>query len=305
MQRRYESILGEDPAVREARLRRMRQIHGLAEPPAGPPEIKVFLYENAGLGGGRRGGGGGGTSEDAESADAPNEAALPTLEIEPHNLPDAARRLADLLREHPRLFDRGGPVELRRNAALDTLEAVPLTEGAVTARAHEVCRPTMVLRLRGTKVYRPATLPARVARIYLEGGHWNLRPLRGIAATPLLSDDGTIRSGDGYDVATGFYCESCPAVAVPDRPSRADAEAALQRLRAFFRTWPFADAHRDGNNFVSLAMPAGRDESAALVALLTAVCRPSLPSRPGSCCALRPLAVQVLGKACSRARSRR
>lgn len=204
------------------------------------------------------------------------------LLIEPHDYPAAARRLGEMLAEHPRLFDRGGPVELRRSVTTETLEAASLTEATVTARAHEVCQPTLVLRLRGSKTFKPVTLPARVSRIYLEAGHWGLRPLRGIAASPLLSDDGTIRAGNGYDAATGIYREDCPDVRVPERPSRADAEAALRRLRAFMRTFCFADAHRDGDGFVSLALPPGQDESAALVALLTAVCRASLPLAPGA-----------------------
>jgi hypothetical protein len=172
-------------------------------------------------------------------------------------------------------------VELRRDAATGLLQAVPLSVESVTARAHEMCEPTLALKLRGERVFRPVTLPARVARIYLEAGHWELQPLRGIAGAPLLRDDGTISAGEGYDPETGIYREKCPDVHVPDRPSRAEAEAALLHLRRFLRTFPFADSHRDGDGFTALAMPPGQDESAALVALLTAICRPSLPLAPG------------------------
>jgi hypothetical protein len=73
---------------------------------------------------------------------------------------------------------------------------------------------------------------------------------------------------------------------LPPHPSRADAEAALRRLREAFRTFPFGDASRRrdtslGVEVVDLLKPPGRDESALLLALMTAVCRPSLWLAPG------------------------
>jgi putative DNA primase/helicase len=60
----------------------------------------------------------------------------------------------------------------------------------------------------------------------------------------------------------------------------------LRLLRETFRTFPFADAARCrdpdlGVEVVNADRPPGMDESAALVALLTAICRPSLPLAPG------------------------
>jgi hypothetical protein len=208
---------------------------------------------------------------------------LPPLYIEPHDYPAAARALRDLLATHPRLFARANaPVILQHDADAGGLVARPLTAEAVTALAHEMAAPTLVLKLRGSRTYKPVTLPARVARIYLERGDWNLRPLAGIAGTPALREDGTIFAGDGYDPATGIYRENCPELHVPARPTRDAAEDALLTLRRFLRTWPFADAHRDSDGFVALALPPGQDESAALAGLLTATCRPSLNLAPAT-----------------------
>jgi hypothetical protein len=73
---------------------------------------------------------------------------------------------------------------------------------------------------------------------------------------------------------------------IPERPTRADAEAALRLLRETFRTFPFADAARRidpklGVEVVDLDLSPGMDESSFLVGLLTAVCRPSLWLAPG------------------------
>ena len=58
-------------------------------------------------------------------------------------------------------------------------------------------------------------------------------------------------------------------------------------MRHAFRTFPFADASRCwdtslGVEVVDIGTPPGRDESAFLVDLQTAVCRPSLPLAPGA-----------------------
>jgi len=212
----------------------------------------------------------------------PDDGRVPALTIQPENYPAAALRVRDLIAAEPRAFERGGRPVLITPDGNGDLAAIEITAEMVANLVHRSVQPTMVLKLRGAKTYKPVTLPHRVAQLYLAlHGEWNLRPLAGIATTPGLRDDGTIITADGYDAAAGIYRFNVPRVAVPDRPTRADAEAALRRLRAFLRTFCFRDAHCDGDGFVSLAMPPGHDESAALVALLTAVCRPCLPLAPG------------------------
>jgi hypothetical protein len=154
---------------------------------------------------------------------------------------------------------------------------------------HRIARPWQWARNRrtGKMERRDITLPERVAKLYLDDRDgWGLRPLDGITSAPLLHDDGTIRSAEGYDPETRLWCERVPAVTVPAAPSREDAAAALLRLRRWFRTFPFADAERVVEAgapvpVVDVTKPPGVDESALLCALLTAVCRPCLWLAPG------------------------
>src|SRR5262249_16978034 len=99
---------------------------------------------------------------------------------------------------------------------------------------------------------------------------------------------GTIKSTQGYDPATGMWCENAPDLTtlVPVRPTKGDAASALWLIRDTFRTFCFADATTiydaaTGFELVDLSNLPGRDESAFLVALMTAVCRPSLHLAPG------------------------
>jgi hypothetical protein len=118
-------------------------------------------------------------------------------------------------------------------------------------------------------------------------GEWRLPPLNGIASAPLLHDDGTINSCEGYDPASGMWCENVPDLTalVPKQPTRDNAISALQTIRETFKTFCFADvetieARGSAVPVVDLGKPPGRDESAFLVGLLTAVCRPSLHLAP-------------------------
>jgi hypothetical protein len=220
--------------------------------------------------------------------DAPPEAEARegkrALVIDPADYPAAALAVRDILAEDDRLFERGGrPVILAEDERGEMLTH-DLSPEVVAHRVHASASPLLSLRLRGQRVLKPATLPHRVAALYLAlVGEWGLRPLAGIATTPGLCDDGSIHARDGYDNGAGVYRHRVPRIVVPERPTRSDAEAALLRLRRLLRTFSFADARLDGDGFVALGLPPGHDETAALVAMLTAACRADLPLAPAFC----------------------
>ena len=204
------------------------------------------------------------------------------------DLPDTAAELAAMLAAVPHLFDRGGPARIARDRTRAGFVVEPLTLNGVVNEAHRIARPWCWAKNRdGAMERRDVTLPERVAKLYLDHRDgWGLRPLDGITSAPLLHADGTVRAVEGYDPETRLWCERVPAVLLADIPSRENAEAALLRLRHWFRTFAFADAERIGEDaapvpVVDTAQAAGADESAFLCALLTAVCRPCLWLAPG------------------------
>ena len=189
-----------------------------------------------------------------------------------------------------RLYDRGVPVRLVHDHQQGGLVAHPVTADGVILEAHGCCRPYVIRERREGVSEANAPLPRTTAQMYLDmRGEWRLPPLNGIASAPLLDGGGGIHAHEGYDARTGTYCERMPpslAAAVPDHPTNADAAAALLKLRWLLRTFAFADAAtvcEEGLDvpIVDTAQPPAADESAALVALLTAVCRPSLHLAPG------------------------
>jgi len=88
---------------------------------------------------------------------------------------------------------------------------------------------------------------------------------------------------------------------VPESPSLGDAQAALHTIRQTFQTFCFADAESVfdtafGMDVVDINRPPGQDEAAFLNALLTAVCRASIPLAPGVLIRAAPVSGAGAGK---------
>src|SRR6516164_2528584 len=128
-------------------------------------------------------------------------------------------------------------------------------------------------------------------------------PLNGVASAPLLQGDGTIKSSKGYDTTSGMWCENVPDVTqlILEQPTKDHAARALRLVRDTFKTFCFADAETTNDSAAGVAVvdtsrPPGRDESSFLVALLTAVCRPSLHLAPGVLLRAAPISGAGAGK---------
>ena len=220
---------------------------------------------------------------DTDAAAKPS--VLPDLIVDPADLPKTAANLSMHLATSDTLFRRGASLVKLIDKA-DDCSIRPLNAHDVINFSHAVCRPVETKIIGGELVSKPVTLPAAVARLYLNRHDgWGVRDLAGICRAPILADDGSIRSTQGLDPETGLWCTAIDTPTIPERPSQKQAQQALARLRSAFQTFPFADAvtntHSRNGSIVDLRLPAGLDESTFLAAVLTAVCRPSLSLAPG------------------------
>lgn len=101
----------------------------------------------------------------------------------------------------------------------------------------------------------PADPPPLVAAVHLSRiGFWKLPPVAGIITTPTLRPDGTVLLEPGYDRATRLYYVPDPTLKMPTliaKPSRTDAEAALELLLSLLTGFPFVT---DVSKAVALSM---------------------------------------------------
>jgi hypothetical protein len=163
----------------------------------------------------------------------------PRLLVENCNPHQTVAALLDILAGASCLYDRGVPVRLALDQIRQGAVAQVMTPDALVLMAHEICRPYVLKeRQDGTVSEVNARLPRSFAVMYLDWrGEWRLSPLNGIASAPLLRDDGTINSSEGYDLTTGMWCENVPNLArlVSERPTKDDAAAALWLIRETLR----------------------------------------------------------------------
>jgi hypothetical protein len=211
----------------------------------------------------------------------------PRLLIERHSPDKTVAALRDILASAGQLFERHEVVKVSYDVTKDGVLAHAMSAPALVLATHEVCRPYVVRLTRDGTEEVDVALPQNVANMYLDYRNWRLPPFNGVASAPLLAEDGSIRAAEGYDAATGMWCERIPPVAdlVPERPSEADARAALLTIRNHFKSFCYADSPmvREGvMAMVDVRKAPGMDESAFLVSLTTAVCRASLHLAPGT-----------------------
>lgn len=214
----------------------------------------------------------------------------PRLLVEASDPDKTVEAMREILAASGVLFDRAVPVKVAHDQMRRGVAIQVMSPDALVLLMHRLARPYSIRTDKdGVVTERNVRLPRSYAVMYLDWrGEWGLPVLNGIASTPMLRDDGSIYSVEGYDPASGMWCEHLPDISldVPGRPTRTQAEASLHVIRATFRTFCFADAPltgaaASGQAVVDLDQPPGADESAFLAALLTAICRPSLQLAPG------------------------
>jgi hypothetical protein len=171
---------------------------------------------------------------------------LPELIINMANTTETAKELAVLIAQGTNFLFNGNTLVRIVVEKGNMPHAVEVTNEAVRVLAHELSNPHRWRKLKdGGFIKVPVSLSRDIAQIYLLGleGSWGLKPFKGITTTPILANDGAIRSADGYDDDTALWCHRIPKTNVPERPTEADAKAALHRLRYFFAPSRSPTAH--------------------------------------------------------------
>ena len=109
--------------------------------------------------------------------------------------------------------------------------------------------------------------PARHAAVLFDATSYHHLPvLNGLTRQPYLRPDGSLMTAAGYDAATGMFgVFDAREFSVPAKPTRVQAVAALALLKGLLTEFSFG---------------GDTDLAAALVAMLTAVVRPSLDHAP-------------------------
>jgi len=111
--------------------------------------------------------------------------------------------------------------------------------------------------------------PQMAASILLSrAGQWNVPRIAGVITSPTLRPDGSLLLTPGYDPSTRLYHVRDPALqmpAMPDKPTKADADCAMDTLQGILAGFPFV---------------SDTDRAVALSGMITPVVRAMMPVAP-------------------------
>ena len=193
-------------------------------------------------------------------------------------LPRMVEEAVDALHEHEQLYHRYGSLCYMARGLDKVLVAKPHTVPSLGLRLAKVAAWNVWKAPRAQSggvqdpnpTLEPADVPDKVTKALLSAeDEWlpKARVLAGFLDTPLLRPNGEIVQVEGYDDESRYFIDfggrKWPAI--PENPTRGDAEAALARILDLFCDFPFAS-------------PA--DKSAAVALVLTSLVRAVLKAAP-------------------------
>ncbi len=113
----------------------------------------------------------------------------------------------------------------------------------------------------------PTDPPMHVIEALAAKGEWRFPPLVGVSEIPIVRHDGSIWTTPGYDAETGYLYDpgALEVPPIPERPTKAEARAALDELAELVAEFPFQTR---------------TDRSVALASFLTCVSRSAMSRAP-------------------------
>lgn len=195
----------------------------------------------------------------------------PTIHIREGQLPQIVDAAEEALAHHSReLYHRGGElvcVQVDEQTGLALLRGVKRHQLRMLLAESARWRKTRFDPKQGYVEY-DANPSMDIVDAVRERTNWtHLQPCIGVVEAPTLRADFSVLNEPGYDPASMLLFrpgDTCwPRIA--ERPTRAEAEAALAILLDLVREFPFRDP---------------MDRSVALALLITSIVRPALPTAP-------------------------
>lgn len=210
---------------------------------------------------------------EARAAEARAADPRPLVQLVPGERHKALAAIDSILAGTGRVFQRSGQVVhvSHRAARIHGIEVPESVVHVVDASSRWVSNQVGTLarieKLTRDGHWKQADITDDLGGFYIALTEWQLPTLRGIAAVPVLLNDGTIVSGHGFNEATGLWIDwRGGELPVPAKVSRADALAALQRLWKVIESFSFENQTVDG--------------TVALAALMAGALRPSMKTCP-------------------------
>jgi hypothetical protein len=177
-------------------------------------------------------------------------AACPIIRVEKGLRYEAADQgLNALIDANVQFFQRNRKIQRvtlvkAKNASGETMMVPGITDVCNAMLSRELGRSAVWTKYDGRhRGYARIDPPSEVCtQILAMVGEWPFSPLRGVIGSPTLRRDGSLLDKQGYDEATGFVLvNSISMPPIPARPTKDDAQRALELFKELLVEFPFVD----------------------------------------------------------------
>lgn len=187
-----------------------------------------------------------------------------SIEVVKGKISETTDATIDVLRNNPDVFDFStNVVMLGGNGKLLLLDQNSLCyvlSGMIQFYRRRITKNNVEVNF----IDPPTSVCSKILSLH---GVRGLKKLVAVITAPTLRPDGTVLSLVGYDATTGLLFDAVETpLAIPENPTKEQANAALERIWMPFSRFPFVSS---------------LDRAVFLSALLTAVVRPGLSTAPG------------------------
>lgn len=161
------------------------------------------------------------------------------------------------INEPIQVYQRGGvlvhAVESEDRATEGQLSIRQLPSALLRERISQSCTLVVAKKDGPERVRPPKWLVDAIHCRGWYGGH--ILPLAGVVQSPTLRADGSILQRPGYDEATGLlYKPNADYPAIPEHPTREDAQRAVSELLEVVADCEFADTEADSSAWIAMVL---------------------------------------------------
>lgn len=187
---------------------------------------------------------------------------LPRIQVNARELRDVSAEAIQALASHGAVFVRSGELARVRMDERGRAGIEAVSESAMRGMlARSASFYTRRISSDGEVIENIVPPPLDIVRDVLALGQWPYPALEGVIESPTIRPDGTVLCQPGYDASTRLYYQPAPGFelpAIPDRPTRADVEAALTLLREVVIDFPFENEASHDNAIAAMLTPIAR-----------------------------------------------
>jgi hypothetical protein len=153
------------------------------------------------------------------------------------------------------IYQRGGVLARIKQVDLDQQKIEDLSVDAMRNEISRAANFAVIKEVDGMKFSEPRQPPLYLAKGIMALGSWNVPIISGIINAPVIREDGSILSSEGYDSSTRLFYANNSGLEMPDIPDNLTQKDAQEAAKYFYdevlHDFPFIDEISKANTLAA------------------------------------------------------